>query len=204
MRAKQFARIIVPYRYGDALAELKRREDAFYSIFREKHGEPRAARAAVVVPRAALFALGFIGAGMLEIPVLAGRAQPEWPASPAHPAEHQTLYGLVVLGPLGETALGLPGINEMRLLVLVAALNGVAAAPFFAPRHAHLKQPAFMGHYTDGDLHQRRTRPHFRLGNHCPHCPPPRSSSCVRPRRRRLRSDSRRALSQAGSNDRAT
>jgi Mn2+/Fe2+ NRAMP family transporter len=39
-------------------------------------------------------------------------------------------YGLVVLGTVGGTVLSLAHLNPIKLLVLVAVINGVAAAPF--------------------------------------------------------------------------
>jgi hypothetical protein len=40
------------------------------------------------------------------------------------------LYGLVALGTLGGAALSLLHVNPIKLLILVAVINGVAAAPF--------------------------------------------------------------------------
>ena len=39
-------------------------------------------------------------------------------------------YGLVALGTIGGTALSLLHVNPIRLLVIVALINGIAAAPF--------------------------------------------------------------------------
>ena len=39
-------------------------------------------------------------------------------------------YGLVALGTLGGTVLSLLHVNPIKLLVFVAVINGVAAAPF--------------------------------------------------------------------------
>jgi Mn2+/Fe2+ NRAMP family transporter len=39
-------------------------------------------------------------------------------------------YGLLTAGTLGGTALTLTSINPIKLLILVAGINGVAAAPF--------------------------------------------------------------------------
>jgi len=46
------------------------------------------------------------------------------------PRKAPTFYGLVLAGTLGGAALSLVGVNPIRLLVFVAVLNGVAAAPF--------------------------------------------------------------------------
>lgn len=84
-----------------------------------------------------LFALGFIGTGILAVPVLAGSAsvglaglfhQP-WGFSNA-PRRAPLFYLLVGIGTIGGTIFSLVGINPIRLLVLSAIVNGVAAAPF--------------------------------------------------------------------------
>jgi Mn2+/Fe2+ NRAMP family transporter len=84
-----------------------------------------------------LFALGFIGTGLLAVPVLAGSGSvglagllgKQWGFSRSiHKAP--VFYGLVVLGTIGGTLLSLVHINPIKLLVLVAVINGVAAAPF--------------------------------------------------------------------------
>jgi Mn2+/Fe2+ NRAMP family transporter len=84
-----------------------------------------------------LFALGFIGAGMLAIPVLAGAGSAGMAGLFGKTVGFsrslrgaRVFYGLVLLGTLGGTALSLVGVNPIRLLVFVAAMNGVAAAPF--------------------------------------------------------------------------
>jgi Mn2+/Fe2+ NRAMP family transporter len=84
-----------------------------------------------------LFALGFIGSGLLAVPVLAGSGSvgmagllgKEWGFSRSV-RKAPVFYGLVALGTLGGTALSLLHINPIKLLVLVAVINGVAAAPF--------------------------------------------------------------------------
>jgi NRAMP (natural resistance-associated macrophage protein)-like metal ion transporter len=84
-----------------------------------------------------LFALGFIGAGMLAVPVLAGAGAAGMSGLLGKTAGFSrslrrapAFYGLVLLGTCGGTALSLVGVNPIRLLVIVAAINGVAAAPF--------------------------------------------------------------------------
>lgn len=84
-----------------------------------------------------LFALGFIGSGMLAIPVLAGSASTgiagllgrDWGFS-QRVREAPLFYALVALGSIGGTALSLIGVDPMSLLVVVAVINGIAAAPF--------------------------------------------------------------------------
>jgi Mn2+/Fe2+ NRAMP family transporter len=84
-----------------------------------------------------LFAAGFVGAGFLSVPVLAGSGSAglsgllgrRWGFSRS-PREAPVFYGLVFAGTVGGTALTLLGINAMKLLVVVALVNGLAAAPF--------------------------------------------------------------------------
>ena len=84
-----------------------------------------------------LFALGFIGSGMLAVPVLAGSASSglaglagkDWGFSKG-PSQAPLFYGLVGLGAIGGTALALVGLDPISLLVVVAVINGIAAAPF--------------------------------------------------------------------------
>ncbi|HET8894361.1 MAG TPA: Nramp family divalent metal transporter, partial [Gaiellaceae bacterium] len=84
-----------------------------------------------------LFALGFIGAGMLAIPVLAGSGSAGMAGLLGKATGFSrsvkrapTFYGLVMIGTLGGAALSLLGVNPIKLLVIVAVINGVAAAPF--------------------------------------------------------------------------
>jgi Mn2+/Fe2+ NRAMP family transporter len=85
----------------------------------------------------ALFAVGFIGSGLLAIPVLAGAGSvgmagllgKSWGYSRSI-RRAPVFYGLVGFGTLGGMALSLTHVNPIKLLVLVAVINGVAAAPF--------------------------------------------------------------------------
>ncbi len=84
-----------------------------------------------------LFALGFIGSGLLAIPVLAGAGSvgmagllgKKWGFSRSL-RKAPVFYGLVALGTVGGTVLSAAHIDPIKLLVLVAVINGVAAAPF--------------------------------------------------------------------------
>jgi Mn2+/Fe2+ NRAMP family transporter len=86
----------------------------------------------------ALFALGFIGSGMLAIPVLAGSGAAAGLAGllgkrfgfSRSPRQAPVFYGLVALGTIGGTALTLTHVDPVQLLVISAFINGVAAAPF--------------------------------------------------------------------------
>jgi Mn2+/Fe2+ NRAMP family transporter len=84
-----------------------------------------------------IFALGFIGSGLLAIPVLAASGSVgmaallgrEWGFSRSI---HQSpvFYGLLFVRTIGGTAFSLLHVNPIKMLVLVAVINGVAAAPF--------------------------------------------------------------------------
>ena len=84
-----------------------------------------------------LFALGFIGSGMLAIPVLAGAGAAGLSGLLGKPTgfsnnirQAPVFYGLVIAGTVAGTAFSAAGIDPIKLLVLVAVVNGVAAAPF--------------------------------------------------------------------------
>jgi hypothetical protein len=117
------------------------------------------------------FALGFIGSGMLAIPVLAGAGSvgmagllhKEWGFSRS-PRQAPVFYGLVLLGTLGGTLLTFTGIDPVKLLVFSALVNGLLAAPLPRTRHAHLRRPR-----DHGRLHQRTRCPHPWLGDHHPY-----------------------------------
>jgi len=84
-----------------------------------------------------LFAIGFIGSGLLAIPVLAGSGSvgmagllgKKWGFSSSI-RKAPVFYGLVALGTIGGMALSLIHVNPIKLLVLVAVINGIAAGPF--------------------------------------------------------------------------
>ena len=106
-----------------------------------------------------LFAFGFIGAGMLAIPVLAGAGSAGMAGLLGKPTgfsrsprKAPTFYGLVLLGTLGGAALSLLGINPIRLLVFVAVINGVAAAPFLVLVMLISNDKKIMGDYANGNL----------------------------------------------------
>jgi Mn2+/Fe2+ NRAMP family transporter len=106
-----------------------------------------------------LFALGFIGAGMLAIPVLAGAGSAglagllgKSAGFSRSPRQAPVFYGLVLLGTVGGTVLSLVGVNPIRLLVFVAAINGVAAAPFLVLVMLIAGDTNIMGDYVNGKL----------------------------------------------------
>jgi NRAMP (natural resistance-associated macrophage protein)-like metal ion transporter len=83
-----------------------------------------------------IFAFGFIGSGLLAVPVLAasgsvglsGLLGKDWGFSRTV-RKAPLFYALVALGTLGGTALSLLNINPIRLLIFVAVINGIIAAP---------------------------------------------------------------------------
>jgi len=105
----------------------------------------------------ALFALGFIGSGLLAIPVLAGAGSvgmagllgKQW-GFERSARKAPVFYGLVALGTLGGTVLSLLHVNPIKLLVLVAVINGVAAAPFLVVVMRVSGSRRIMGDYVNG------------------------------------------------------
>jgi Mn2+/Fe2+ NRAMP family transporter len=106
-----------------------------------------------------IFALGFIGSGMLAIPVLAGAGsaglsgllgrETGFSKSPRYAP---VFYGLCAVGTIGGMALSLLSVNPIKLLVFVAIVNGVAAAPFIIVTMLVSSNPTIMGEYVNGKL----------------------------------------------------
>jgi Mn2+/Fe2+ NRAMP family transporter len=105
----------------------------------------------------AIFALGFIGSGLLAVPVLAGSGSvgmagllgKKWGFSRSV-RKAPVFYGLVALGTVGGTALSLLHVNPIKLLILVAVINGVAAAPFLVVVMWVSSDRRLMGDYVNG------------------------------------------------------
>ena len=105
----------------------------------------------------AIFALGFIGSGLLAVPVLAGSGSvgmagllgKKWGFSRSV-RKAPIFYGLVALGTVGGTALSLLHVNPIKLLILVAVINGVAAAPFLVVVMWVSSDKRLMGDYVNG------------------------------------------------------
>ena len=105
----------------------------------------------------ALFALGFIGSGLLAVPVLAGAGSSgmagllhkDWGFSRSI-REAPVFYGLVAFGTLGGMFLSLAHVNPIKLLVLVAVINGVIAAPFLVVVMMVSGSRRIMGDYVNG------------------------------------------------------
>jgi Mn2+/Fe2+ NRAMP family transporter len=96
---------------------------------------------------------------MLAIPVLAGAGSAgmagllgKTAGFSRSPRKAPTFYALVLLGTLGGAALSLFGINPIKLLVVVAVINGVAAAPFLFLVMLISNDRKIMGDYANGSL----------------------------------------------------
>jgi NRAMP (natural resistance-associated macrophage protein)-like metal ion transporter len=107
----------------------------------------------------ALFALGFIGAGFLAVPVLAGSGaaglsgllNKEW-GFDRSPRNAPMFYVLVGLGTVGGTLLGVFYSDPFGLLVLSALVNGIAAAPFLIVTMLIAGDPQVMGKHRNGKI----------------------------------------------------
>jgi Mn2+/Fe2+ NRAMP family transporter len=84
-----------------------------------------------------LFALGFVGSGMLAVPVLAGSASAGIAGLLGKPWGYSrsvrgapVFYCLVAVGMVVGVLATLAGVDPIGLLVVVAVVNGIAAAPF--------------------------------------------------------------------------
>ena len=106
-----------------------------------------------------LFALGFIGSGMLAVPVLAGSGSvgmaglvhKEWGFSRSV-RDAPVFYGLVALGTIGGTALTLVGVDAVKLLVYVALINGILAGPMLVLVMLISHDRRIMGEHRNGRL----------------------------------------------------
>jgi Mn2+/Fe2+ NRAMP family transporter len=106
-----------------------------------------------------VFALGFVGSGLLAVPVLAGSGSvglagllgKEWGFSRSV-RKAPLFYGLVALGTVGGTALSLLNINPIQLLVFVAVVNGVIAAPLLIIVMRVSASRSLMGNYVNGKV----------------------------------------------------
>ena len=106
-----------------------------------------------------LFALGFIGSGILAVPVLAvtasvglaGLHRQKWGFSQTI-GRAPAFYAMVALGTVGGSVLTLAGINPIRLLLIVAILNGIAAAPFLIAVMLISADRQIMGRYRNGKV----------------------------------------------------
>ncbi len=107
----------------------------------------------------ALFAVGFIGSGVLAVPVLAasgaagmaGLTNREWGLDRS-PARAPVFYVLFGVGIVAGTAMSLAGLNPITLLVLSAIINGIAAGPFLVIMMLISRDRRIMGSYVNGRL----------------------------------------------------
>jgi Mn2+/Fe2+ NRAMP family transporter len=106
-----------------------------------------------------IFAFGFIGSGMLAVPVLAGSASSglsgllgKRSGYSRSPRQAPLFYTLVLAGTLGGTTLSLTHLDPIHLLVLVALVNGAAAAPFLILVMLIARRRDLMGKYRNGPL----------------------------------------------------
>jgi Mn2+/Fe2+ NRAMP family transporter len=128
--------------------EIKTAADAAKAL------EPVAGPAAEV-----LFATGFIGSGFLAIPVLAGSASiglagllgTRW-GFDRSPRKARTFYSLLGLGILGGILIAVFASDPIGLLIFVAVLNGIAAAPFLIVTMLISGDKEIMGSYVNGTL----------------------------------------------------
>lgn len=106
-----------------------------------------------------LFALGFIGSGMLAVPVLAGAGSVGLTGLLGKPWGLSTsirkaplFYALLAAGTLAGTALTFTSIDPIKLLVFVAIVNGIAAAPFLLVVMLISRNRQLMGKYRNRGL----------------------------------------------------
>ena len=107
----------------------------------------------------AVFALGFIGSGMLAVPVLAGAGSAAMAGLLGKGAgfsnsvrQAPLFYGLCAVGTVGGMALSLLGVNPIKLLIFVAVINGVTAAPFLIVTMLISSDRTIMGEHVNGPL----------------------------------------------------
>jgi NRAMP (natural resistance-associated macrophage protein)-like metal ion transporter len=106
-----------------------------------------------------LFAVGFIGSGVLAVPVLAasgaagmaGLLNKDWGLDKS-PRKAPLFYVLLGVGIVAGTALALTNVNAIDLLVLSAIVNGIAAGPFLIVAMLIARDRQIMGEYRNGKL----------------------------------------------------
>ncbi len=109
----------------------------------------------------ALFALGFIGSGVLAVPVLAAAGaagmsallDKEWGIDKL-PRRAPVFYILLGAGMVAGTVLAVVSQNPIQVLVLSAIVNGIAAGPFLVIMMVISRDRGIMGCYRNGRLAQ--------------------------------------------------
>lgn len=109
----------------------------------------------------ALFAIGFIGSGILAVPVLAASGSSalaalldkKWGLEKS-PKKAPAFYGLLAVGIVAGTILAIFVQNPIQLLVLSALVNGIAAGPFLVIMMLIGHDRRIMGEYRNKWLSQ--------------------------------------------------
>jgi NRAMP (natural resistance-associated macrophage protein)-like metal ion transporter len=104
-----------------------------------------------------LFAAGFIGSGVLAIPVLAGSASvgmagllgTRW-GFDRRPGKARLFYLLLGIGTAGGVVIAMFATDPIGLLILSAVVNGIAAAPFLIVTMLISGDKNIMGKYRNG------------------------------------------------------
>ena len=82
---------------------------------------------------------------------MAGLLHKEWGFSRSV-RDAPVFYGLLGLGTIGGTALTLVGVNPVKLLIYVALINGIIAAPFLILVMMIAHDRRIMGEHLNGRL----------------------------------------------------
>lgn len=106
-----------------------------------------------------LFAAGFIGSGILGVPVLAasgaaglaGLLGKDWGLD-LSPRRAPLFYILLGAGTIGGVIISFFSSDPIGLLILSATINGIAAAPFLIVTMLISRDKAIMGEYRNGRL----------------------------------------------------
>jgi NRAMP (natural resistance-associated macrophage protein)-like metal ion transporter len=106
-----------------------------------------------------LFAVGFIGSGILAVPVLAasgsagmaGLLNKKWGLDHS-PRKAPFFYGLLIVGLVTGTILSIVDADAIRLLILSAIVNGIAAGPFLIVVMLISRDRKLMGEHANGKL----------------------------------------------------
>ena len=106
-----------------------------------------------------IFAIGFIGSGVLAVPVLAasgaagmaGLLGKDW-GFDRKVRRAPLFYGILGFGIILGTLLSIVSSNPIQLLVLSAVVNGIAAGPFLVIIMLIARDKSIMGPYVNGRL----------------------------------------------------
>ena len=106
-----------------------------------------------------IFAIGFIGSGVLAVPVLAASGaagmaallNKDW-GFDRKVRKAPVFYSILGVGIILGTVLSIVSSNPIQLLVLSAVVNGIAAGPFLIIIMLISRDKAIMGTYVNGML----------------------------------------------------